>query len=300
MNPSHLSRRGFLQTSAALATATALTSSTLATPPKRTAADQVPLNKTGLTISRVGIGTGSNNGHVQADIGKPAFIKLIRYAHDQGLTYIDNAKNYVTFDWIADAIAGLPREKVFLQSKVWGIPTDTLATIDSFRSVYKTDYIDSLLVHCMTKPGWTDDHKRMMDGFKQAQDKKWIRAKGVSCHTLPALKESNQTDWTDVHLVRVNPMGVFMDADAPTEQWGKNAVPIDPILAEIKSMHDKGRGVIGMKICGNGTFTNPADREKSIRFAMNNPNIDAIVIGMKSIAEVDENIAVINRALAAA
>ena len=39
-------------------------------------------------------------------------------------------------------------------------------------------------------------------------------------------------------------------------------------MEQIKVMHAKGRGVIGMKICGNGTFTSPADREKSIRFAM--------------------------------
>lgn len=297
-----LTRRSFLNTSAALATAAALSPLVRAddAAPKRTAVDQVPLNKTGLTLSRLGIGTGSNNGHVQSELGKAEFINLIHYAHDQGITYIDSAKNYVTFDWIGDAIAGLPRDKVFLQSKVWGIPADTLATIDSFRSAYKTDYIDSLLVHCMTQPGWTDDHKRMMDGFNDAKEKKWIRAKGVSCHTLPALKEANQSDWTEVHLVRVNPMGVFMDADAPKEQWGKNPVPIDPILAEIKSMHDKGRGIIGMKICGNGTFTSPADRDKSIRFAMNSPHIDAVVIGMKSKHEVDQNIAMLNRALAPA
>lgn len=303
-----LTRRGFLQTSAALAgAAAALSSPALAaaadTPaaPQRTAADQVPLGKTGLTLSRLGIGTGSNNGHVQADLGKADFIKLIRYAHDRGVTYIDNAKNYVTFDWIAEAIQGLPREKVFLQSKVWGIPQDPLATIDSFRSTYKTDYVDTLLVHCMTKPGWTtDDHKRLMDAMDQAKEKQWIRAKGVSCHTLPALKEANQSDWNEVHLVRINPMGAFMDVDAHKDQWDKGTAPVEPVLAEIKSMADKGRGVIGMKICGNGTFTNPADRDKSIRFAMNNPNIHAVVIGMKSPQEIDENIAMINKALAPA
>ena len=40
---------------------------------------------------------------------------------------------------------------------------------------------------------------------------------------------------------------------------------------ELKTMHAKGRGVIGMKIIGNGDFTKPEDREKSIRFAMSRP-----------------------------
>lgn len=299
MDRSGLTRRGFLQTSAALAGVAALSSTGLAADAaKRTATDLVPLNKTGLTISRLGIGTGSNNGHVQADLGKADFIKLIRYAHERGVTYIDNAKNYVTFDWISEAIQGLPREKVFLQSKIWGIPADTMATIDKFRSSYKTDYIDSLLVHCMTKPDWTDDHKRMMDAFDEAKEKKWIRAKGVSCHSLPALQTAAQSDWNEVHLVRVNPQGRHMDH--PGGDSGRKSVDVNPVLAEIKTMHEKGRGVIGMKICSNGDFSNdPAAREKSIRFAVNHPHIDAIVIGMRSTGEVDENIEMVNKALAA-
>ncbi len=64
-------------------------------------------------------------------------------------------------------------------------------------------------------------------------------------------------------------------------------------------MHAKNRGVIGMKICGNGDFVNPEDREKSIRFAMSRPELSAVVIGFKSPAEIDEAIMRINNALAA-
>jgi hypothetical protein len=300
-----ITRRGFLRTSAAITAGAMLASggahSLLAAagdaPPKRTATDQVPLGKTGVMLSRLGIGTGSSNGQDQIAHGKDHFVSLIRYGYDHGITYIDTAEAYMTFHWIADAIKDLPREKLFIQSKVDGRPDDVLGVIDRHRSVFKTDYVDSLLIHCMTRPGWTDQWQRIMEGFDQAKERKWIRAKGVSCHTLPALQDSNKSDWSEVHLVRVNPMGAFMDG--PRGSWGGPAVPIEPVLAEIKSMHEKGRGVIGMKIIGNGTFTDPADREKSVRFAMNNPNIDAVVIGMKSTAEVDENIAMINRALAA-
>ena len=52
-----------------------------------------------------------------------------------------------------------------------------------------------------------------------------------------------------------------------------------------------------MKICGNGTFRDPADREKSIRFAMSQKDIDAVVIGFKNRAEIDEAIKSINSAL---
>ena len=85
---------------------------------KRTAADQVALGKTGLKLSRLGFGAGSNSRKIQKALGQEAFNKLIRYAYDQGITYIDCAQSYATFDWIGGAIKGLPREKLFLQSKV--------------------------------------------------------------------------------------------------------------------------------------------------------------------------------------
>ena len=69
-------------------------------------------------------------------------------------------------------------------------------------------------------------------------------------------------------------------------------------MEQIKIMHEKGHGVIGMKLIGNGLFTDPADREKSIRFAMACKDIDAVVIGVTSTQQIDEAIERINRALA--
>ena len=53
-----------------------------------------------------------------------------------------------------------------------------------------------------------------------------------------------------------------------------------------------------MKMVGNGTFVNAEDREKAIRFAMSRPELDAVVIGFKNRAEIDEAIRRINAALA--
>ena len=299
-----LNRRQFIRTSVVAAAGTALVSqwgaydSLAATAVKRTATDQVTLGKTGIKLSRLGIGTGVNSGKDQVGAGKEAFINMIHHAYDQGITYIDAAQRYETFQWIGDAIKGLPREKLFIQSKVPGKPDDVVATIDMHRKMFNTDYIDSLLIHCMMEDGWTDSYKRVMDGFDQAKEKKWIRAKGVSCHTLAALRNAVDTDWTEVHLVRVNPEGRYMDGGR--EIWGRGSVDVNPVLDQIKTMHAKGHGVIGMKIFGNGDFRNPDDREKSIRFAMSKPEINAIVIGFTSPEQIDEAIGRMNRVLAEA
>jgi predicted aldo/keto reductase-like oxidoreductase len=302
-NSNGLSRRRFIQSSAALAGTAllspwSLTGSRAATTPAaaRTAVDQVTLGKTGIKLSRLGFGTGSSNGHDQTALGKEGFNKLIRYAYDQGITYIDTAQNYATFDWISDAIKGLPREKLFIQSKVPGKPEKVLEAIDHHRKVFNTDYVDSLLIHCMVKDRWTDDWKRIMDGFNEAKEKKWIRAKGVSCHSLPALRAATVSDWTEVHLVRVNPQGKHTDG-LEQEGWNTDDHDISPVIAEIKNMHAKGRGIIGMKIIGNGDFTKAEDREKSIRYAMACKEIDAIVIGFTSTQQIDEAIERMNRAL---
>lgn len=303
MKPQQLNRRQFIKTSA-VATGAALLSgwsvpNAFAAATKRTATDQVTLGNTGIKLSRLGFGTGVSNGEPQVENGKAAFIKMIRHGYDQGITYIDTAQRYATFDWIGDAIKGLPREKLFIQSKVPGQPEDVLAAIDHHRKTFNTDYIDSLLIHCMTRDSWTDEWKRVMDGFNEAKEKKWIRAKGVSCHTIGALRGAVASDWTETHLVRVNPQGKYMDT--PRESWGPDVTAsVNSVMEQIKLMHAKGHGVIGMKIFGNGDFTSPADREKSLRFAMSTPEINAIVIGFTSPDQIDDAISKINSILAEA
>ena len=310
MNDKPFSRRQFLERTALAAGALAWASAATAATPaaraaaavKRTAADQVPLGNTGLKISRLGIGTGSNNGDIQLAAGDDAFTKLVHYAFDLGITFIDTSKTYHTFDKIGAAIKGLPREKLFIMSKLPDQQVDALTEIDAQRKAFNTDYVDCMLVHCMFKGNWIDDWKRVMDGISQAKDKKWIKAQGVSCHSLPALRAAIATDWTQVHLVRVNPQGVRIDGMEEV-QWNGNSSPIfdiDPVLAELKKMKATNRGVIGMKIMGNGEFKTDADREKSMRFAVAQRELDSVVIGFKDTAELDKGIKLMNTALAEA
>jgi len=298
MKNHRLSRRDFIGRSALLAGAAWLAPTfTYAAPvAKRTAADQMTLGKTGIKLSRLGMGTGSDSGNVQFRLGQEAFMKLVRYAYDQGITYFDCAQSYRTFNWIGGAIKDLPREKLFIQSKIMGNPQKPAETIDNHLKTFKTDYIDSMLVHCMTKDAWTDEFKRLMDAIEEAQQNKKIRAKGVSCHALPALQVAAKSDWVQVNLVRVNPQAKWIDGMSPA--WDKPGTDLTPVLKEIKTMDTNGHGIIGMKIIGNGDFKNAEDREKSIQFAMKQPELDAVVIGFKSNQEVDEAIERMNRALA--
>lgn len=300
-NP-NLSRREFFRASITATSALVLGAGSLvnargANAAKRTAVDQVMLGGTGIKLSRLGMGTGSNSGQVQRDLGREGFNALVRYAYDQGITYFDCSQTYRTFEWVGGAIKGLPREKLFIQSKIPGQPEKVLEAIDRHRKIYDTDYIDTMLIHCMIKEGWTDQWKRIMDGFDEAKEKGWIRSKGVSCHSVPALRNATATPWAQVHLVRINPQGRRIDGPEQSV-WVDTVHDVSPVLAEIKAMKAKGRGIIGMKIIGNGEFVDAADRERSIRFAMSLPELDAVVIGFKNRGEIDEAIKRMNSALA--
>jgi predicted aldo/keto reductase-like oxidoreductase len=296
MNQRHITRREFITQTAAIAGAAIVAPKLAAAAGKRTATDIVTLGKTGLKLSRLGIGTGSNSGNVQFGLGQETFNKLVRYAWDQGIRYFDCAQSYKTFPWIGDAIKDFPRDKFFLLSKIGGNPDKPAEVIDKQLQNYKTDYIDCVLVHCSVTGTWTDERRKLMDAIDAAQQKGKIKAKGVSCHSLPALRVAAKSDWVQVNLVRVNPQAVHIDGE--TSKWDAPGNKIEPVLEQIKLMHGNGHGIIGMKLIGNGDFTNADDREKSIRYAMAQPELDAVTIGCKSPAEIDEAITRINHALA--
>jgi hypothetical protein len=106
------------------------------------------------------------------------------------------------------------------------------------------------------------------------------------------------SDWTQIHLVRLNPQGAWVDT--PKEDWNAKSGPEDvpPVVEQIKAARAKGHGILGMKLVGNGEFTKAEDREKAMRYVMQSKLCDAVVVGFKSPAEIDETIERMDRALA--
>jgi predicted aldo/keto reductase-like oxidoreductase len=298
MSEHRLNRREFIRQSATVVGALAAPGALAASPARAT--DMVPLGKTGVRMARLGIGTGSNGGDVQRGLGQEGFTRLIRYAVERGVTYIDTADNYRIHEMVGVAIKGLPRERLFIQTKMpWDrapFVDKPVEALDRYRRELGVEYIDSLLLHCTLKHTWPADLRRMMDAFDDAKQKGVIRVKGVSCHGLPALTAATHADWVDVHLARINHRGHHMDGvDGTWKEPGNQPAA----MQEIRAMHAKGRGVIGMKLVGNGDFTMPEDRQRALQFALTCGCVDAIVIGFKSAGEIDEAIGRMDKILAA-
>ncbi len=246
----------------------------------------VTLGKSGIKVSRVGFGTGMSGGrHAsnQTRLGKEKFETLLKEAYDKGCRLFDCADMYGSHPYIIPALKGIPRDKFTIVTKlmVWDPPAEEkekpLVTIDRFLKEMNTDYIDLLLLHCMMAPDWNKTLKPYMDGMEEAKKQGKIRAHGVSCHSIGALVAAAADPWVDSVHARINSEGSEMDG-SPEE-----VVPI------LKKIHDAGKGVVGMKLIGQGDFRDDRKlREKSADFVFNLGCVDAVVIGFESINEVSD------------
>jgi predicted aldo/keto reductase-like oxidoreductase len=265
---------------------------------RKTATDLVPLGRSNVKVCRLALGTGTFSGQVQRELGQEKFTALVRHAFERGVTFIDTADNYGGMhEMIRPAIQGVDREKIQIQCKIPKAKYDNpLKEIDRFRKEVGTDYFDSMLIHCVRSADWVEEHKRLRDLLLEAKEKQIVRSVGVSMHGLVPFNATVATDWGDVRFVRINHKGSHMDK---LKERGREPGDVEAVVKGLKKMHADGKGIIGMKLMGEGSFEDPETRRKSIEFVMGLGCVDAVVIGFRSPAEIDEAIENINNALAA-
>jgi 1-deoxyxylulose-5-phosphate synthase len=262
----------------------------------RSATDMVTLGKSGMRVTRLAFGTGSNNGHVQAALGQQEFTRLVRYAYDKGIRFFETAEAYVTPGMLGEALKGLPRESYQVMNKVTtdeGV--DPKVRFDEMLRNSKTEYFDIMLLHYQHTQGWVGETARWQDGVLEAQQKKLIKTRGASVHGLPALRQMPGNKWLEVAMIRMNHNGARMDGPNGTQN---NAANVPEVVEHVKQVKSEGMGVISMKLVGEGSFTERSDRQAAMKFAFNNAGVDCVTVGFKSTKEVDEAIENLNLALA--
>jgi len=285
-----MNRRQFLSTTIASAAGVALAGNVLAAEapnPFRT----VSLGKTGIRSSMIGLGTGMSGGMRQSNhtrMGEAKFDALVKGAWERGIRFFDAADLYGTHRFLARALKGIPRDQYVISTKIWvrggGIPEkerpDANVVIDRFRKELNTDYIDLVLIHCMSDSDWTEKQKRQMDIMDEVKSKGIIKAHGVSIHCergdLSALKACAASPWVDSVHVRLNHEGVAMD--------GKPA-DVAPV---VKQIHEAGKGVVAMKVVGEGRFKTDERKNKSIEFVTGLNAVDVMVVGFERVELIDD------------
>ncbi len=245
---------------------------------KFAASDTVTLGKTGIQTSRLAMGTGTvGSGHHshQTALGIKGLSDLLLNGYDHGLRFFDSADSYGSHPHVAEALKHVPRDKVTVLTKTWARdPATARADLDRFRRELGTDYIDVCLMHCLTEGDWTERYKGVMDVLSEAKEKGVIRAHGCSCHSIDALRAATKSSWVEVHLVRINPVGAFMDSNP------------DTVVSVIREMRAAGKGIIGMKILGQGELRHRQD--EALNFALGLNLLDAFTIGAESQSEQED------------
>jgi len=249
---------------------------------------RVDLGKTGIKPTLLGMGTGIHGGNRSSFLvrqERARSIATLRHAYERGIRMFDCADTYGTHGIVAEALKGMDREEIVLTSKIWtregGIPEperpDANIVVDRFRKELQVDYIDVVQLHCMEDAHWTDGERRQMDMMEDLKAKGIIRAHGTSVHTLEAMIAGVKDPWVDVLHARINPFGIAMDRPDPAE-----------VVEVIHQMHGSGRGVIGMKLVGDGQLRDESEKiDQALRFVLGLGSVDMIIVGFESEAQID-------------
>lgn len=255
--------------------------------PPDVSVDKVKLGNTGLEVSRIALGTGTKGWNYESNqtrIGLDNFVKLAHHGYERGLRFFDMADMYGSQPFVGKALKELPREKVTLMTKMWTYDEGSekrepvRKTLDRFRQEAGTEYFDILLMHCMTDGNWPETRKFYMEGLAKAKEEGIVKAVGISCHNWDAMAEAAQNPWCDIVLARLNPFQSHMDG-TPED--------VNVLLGKAR---ENGKGIMGMKIFGEGKHVTDEERERSIHFAVTESNLHCMTLGLESIAQMDDAI----------
>jgi aryl-alcohol dehydrogenase-like predicted oxidoreductase len=246
--------------------------------------EYIELGDTGISVSRLAIGTGTHgwaHRSDQTDLGVDGLADLLRIGYEAGVNFWDAADQYGSHPHLKRALQDIPREKVVIQTKTnsrtgEGVRED----VARFLRELDVDFIDIVLMHYMTSEDWPDRYAEAMEALSQAQEQGKIGAVGVSCHGLGPLSAAAAHDWPEVILARINMAGVNM---------GGRPDQVTPIL---ERMYQQGKAVVGMKVMGCGRLGEQG--RQAIAFALGLGTVYALTIGVTNEGQLRQNIRWLN------
>ncbi len=238
-------------------------------------------------------------------IDRPEAIKMIRYAIDNGLTYVDTAYGYHNEE--SEVVVGLAlqdgyREKTNLATKLplWKVETyeDMEKLLDTQLGRLQTDHVEFYMLHACNRSSFAKVKDlgalKFLDDMK-AKGK--IKYAGFSFHddeeTFRSIIDSY--DW-DFCQVQMNVLDEFNQAT----------------MEGVRYAASKGIGVIVMEPLRGGALTvrmpeeikevykkTSYDRtaaEWAFRWVYNNPEFIVVLSGMSTMEQVQENMQIFDKA----
>lgn len=154
------------------------------------------LNRTGILIPAIGMGTWGIGGYLSPDYSRDEeFIEVLRRGVELGLTLIDTAEMYGaghSEELVGEAIKIFPREKVFIITKV--LPEhlrykDLINSAENSLKRLKTEYIDLYLIHA---PNPRIPISESMSAMEKLVEEGLVKFIGVSNFSVAQMEEAQR------------------------------------------------------------------------------------------------------------
>jgi len=263
------------------------------------------LQKAGMEVSTLGFGAmrlplkdNKDNG----SIDKVEATKMIRYAIDNGVNYIDTAVPYHDQKgelFVGEVLKDGYREKVYLTTKLpcWNI-TQTSQFNEIFKEQLKrlqVQYLDIYLLHSMQKKSWENVKKLGVLSFlDDIKKQKKIKAAGFSFHdTYEVFKEIiDGYDW-DVCQIQFN----YFDVEAKKMLDYATLKGVDVIVMEpLRGGRLVNKLPNEIKEIFNTAKIKRSPVEWAFRWLYNYSSVKLILSGMSDMEQVKDNIRIFNKA----
>ena len=233
--------------------------------------------KLGRSITRLGLGA-LPMGPLQRKLTPREGAEVVHAAVANGITFIDTATMYGTYEHIAQGLRGW-NGTVTIATKTHAQKDRSLARehIEKAFEGLGRDRIDIMLCHCarsaFTEELWGPSFEELLS----ARENGTIGMVGISTHSVQGVRDAAQNPEIDVihPLINIKGMGIS-DGTA------------DEMLDAIGQAHAAGKFIYAMKSLAGGNFV--PDREKALRFVFDRKDIDAAVVGMVTPLEVEWNV----------
>lgn len=256
------------------------------------------LGKTNEEVSILGFGC-MRFPEIDGKIDEDKTIPMIRYAVDNGLTYIDTAYPYHNGQSeiiVGKALKDGYREKVKLATKLPSWLVKSREDMDRF--IYEqlekleTEYIDFYLIHNLNK----DDYRKLkenglFDFIKKIKEEKLVKYVGFSFHdTLDVFKEiidDYEWDFTQIqHNYIDEEYQAGNEGLAYARNKGLGIVIMEPLRggALVNNLSESINNII------EGSSVRKTAPEWAFKFLYNKEEIDVVLSGMSTMEQVIDNL----------
>ncbi len=204
--------------------------------------------------------------------------EIIAYAFSRGINFIDTAQLYGTYEYIKRAARKSGVDPVVSTKSYAYDKKSAKKAFEEARKGLDRDMIDIFMLHEQESRLTLKGHREALEFYLAQKAAGNIKAVGVSTHRIEVVKAAAKMPEIDVIHPLYNKSGTGI-GDGDAFEMGK----------AIENASSAGKGIFSMKPLGGGSLIK--EYFEAMDFVLANKGVASLAIGMKSIDEVDMNLA---------